>query len=262
MGVAASSPKPLQFVGSVMELKGKVSLVSGSSRGIGRAIAIMLAEAGSDVIVNYVSNRDAADEVVGQIKRLGRRAVAYQADVSKTDQSLEMVEKAQKEFGLIQILVNNAGITRDKSFMKLSPEHWHEVRLVNLNGPFTLIGRLLPSMVESKWGRIINITSIVGQIGSFGQSNYAVAKGGLMAFTKTLAKEVATKGITVNAVSPGYIETDMTAVVPDSVLNSVRQLTPMGRLGKPEEVAIAVRFLADPRASFITGTIINVNGGR
>ncbi len=244
-----------------MELKGKVSLVSGSSRGIGRAIAIMLAEAGSDVVVNYVSNRDAAEEVVGKIKQLGRRSAAYQADVSKTDQSLDMIEKAQIEFGVIQILVNNAGITRDRSFMKLSPENWHEVLLVNLNGPFNLIGRLLPSMVESKWGRIINITSIVGQIGSFGQSNYAVAKGGLMAFTKTLAKEVATKGITVNAVSPGYIETDMTSVVPESVLDSVRQLTPMGRLGKPEEVAIAVRFLADPRASFITGTIINVNGG-
>lgn len=244
-----------------MELKGRVSLVSGSSRGIGRAIAIMLAEAGSDVIVNYMSNRDAAEEVVGQIKRLGRRAVAYKADVSKTDQSLVMVEEAQKEFGPIQILVNNAGITRDRSFLKLSPEQWHEVLLVNLNGPFNLIGRVLPHMVESKWGRIINITSIVGQIGSFGQSNYAVAKGGLMAFTKTLAKEVATKGITVNAVSPGYIETDMTAVVPEKVLDSVRQLTPMGRLGRPEEVAIAVRFLADPRASFITGTIINVNGG-
>jgi 3-oxoacyl-(acyl-carrier-protein) reductase len=248
-------------MGKVMELKGKTSLVSGSSRGIGRAIAIMLAEAGSDVIVNYVSNRDAAEEVVDKIKQLGRRAIAYQADVSKTEQSLGMIEQAQKDFGLIQVLVNNAGITRDRSFLKLSPEQWHEVLLVNLNGPFNLIARLLPNMVESKWGRIINITSIVGQIGSFGQSNYAVAKGGMMAFTKTLAKEVATKGITVNAVSPGYIETDMTSVVPENVLDTVRQLTPMGRLGKPEEVAIAVRFLADPRASFITGTIINVNGG-
>ncbi|MFH1111392.1 MAG: 3-oxoacyl-[acyl-carrier-protein] reductase [Planctomycetota bacterium] len=242
-------------------LIGKVSLVSGSARGIGRAIAIMLAEAGSDVIVNYVSNREAADEVVDKIKQLGRRAIAYQADVSKRGQTVEMVEQAQKDFGLIQILVNNAGITRDRSFLKLSPEQWHEVLLVNLNGPFNLIGQLLPNMVESKWGRIINITSIVGQIGNFGQSNYAVAKGGLMAFTKTLAKEVATKGITVNAVSPGYIETDMTAVVPDNVLDSVRELTPMGRLGRPEEVGAAVVFLASPEASFLTGQIINVNGG-
>lgn len=244
-----------------MELQGKVSLVSGSSRGIGRAIAIVLAEAGSDIIVNYFSNQAAADEVVEKIQKLGRRALAIKADVSNRKQVGEMVEQAQAEFGVVQILVNNAGITRDRSFLKLSPEHWHEVLITHLDGAFNLTGRLLPNMIESKWGRIINITSIVGQIGNFGQSNYAVAKGGLMAFTKTLAREVAHKGVTVNAVSPGFIETDMTANVPTQVLDQVKQLTPMGRLGKPEEVAVAVRFLADPRAGFITGQIINVNGG-
>ena len=244
-----------------MELLGKVGLVSGSSRGIGRAIAVILAEAGSDVVVNYVSNPAAAEEVVNLIKRLGRRAIALQADVSKRDQTDDMVDKAQEALGPIQILVNNAGITRDRSFMKLSREQWHEVLITHLDGAFNLTGKLLPSMVESKWGRVINITSIVGQIGNFGQSNYAVAKGGLMAFTKTLAREVATKGVTVNAVSPGFIETDMTAAVSNNVLDNVRQLTPMGRLGTPSEVAVAVRFLADPRASFITGQIINVNGG-
>jgi len=244
-----------------MELKGKVSLVSGSSRGIGRAIAIALAEAGSDVVVNYVSNRAAAEEVVEKLKKLGRRAIAIKADVSSRQQVAEMVERAQDEFGIIQILVNNAGITRDRSFLKLSPEQWHEVIVTHLDGAFNLTGRLLPNMIESKWGRIINITSIVGQIGNFGQSNYAVAKGGLMAFTKTLAREVAHKGVTINAVSPGYIETDMTAAVPTQVLEQVKQITPMGRLGRPEEVAVAVRFLADPDASFITGQIINVNGG-
>lgn len=244
-----------------MELTGRVSLVSGSSRGIGRAIAVMLAEAGSDVVINYASNVDAAEEVVAQISKLGRRAMALKADVTNRGQVDGMVAEAQEKFGPIHILVNNAGITRDRSFLKLSPEQWREVLVTHLDGAFNLTGRLLPSMIEAKWGRIINITSIVGQIGNFGQSNYAVAKGGLMAFTKTLAREVATKGITVNAVSPGFIETDMTATVPANVLETVKQLTPVGRLGTPEEVAIAVRFLADPRAAFITGTIINVNGG-
>jgi 3-oxoacyl-(acyl-carrier-protein) reductase len=251
----------LSSIGNVMELAGKISLVSGSSRGIGRAIAIMLAEAGSDVIVNYHSNASAAEDVVQKIRGMGRRCRAYQADVSKRQQTNEMCEKAYEEFGPIQILVNNAGITRDRSFLKLSFEQWNEVIMTNLDGPFNLTGKLLPNMIESNWGRIINITSIVGQIGNFGQSNYAVAKGGLMAFTKTLAREVARKGVTVNAVSPGFIETDMTVAVPPKVLENVKDLTPVGRLGTPEEVAIAVRFLADPRASFITGQIINVNGG-
>jgi 3-oxoacyl-(acyl-carrier-protein) reductase len=247
--------------GAAMELQGKISLVSGSSRGIGRASAIMLAERGSDVIVNYISNADAAEEVVEQIKRRGRRAIAIKADVSKRNETDAMVEQAQSELGPIDILVNNAGITRDRSFMKLSFEQWHEVLLVNLDGPFNLTGRLLPGMTERKWGRVINMTSIVGEMGNFGQSNYAVAKGGLMAFTKTLAREVATKGVTINAVSPGYIETDMTAVVKPEVLDTIRKLTPMQRLGNPEEVAACVCFLASPKASFITGEIIKVNGG-
>jgi len=244
-----------------MDLQGKVSLISGSSRGIGRAIAVMLAEHGCDVVVNYLSNESAAQEVVREIRKLGRRAMACRADVSKREECWQMVETAQKEFGPIQILVNNAGITRDKSFLKLSPEHWREVIVTHLDGAFNLTGKLLPSMIESKWGRVINITSIVGQVGNFGQTNYAVAKGGLMAFTKTLAREVALKGVTVNAVSPGFIETDMTAAVPPNVLETVKQMTPVGRLGKAEEVAAAVCFLAGPKASFITGTIINVNGG-
>jgi len=244
-----------------MELAGKVSLVSGSSRGIGRAIAIMLAEAGSDVVVNYASNVSAADEVVTAITKLGRRAIALKADVSNRGQVDAMVGQAQDKLGPVHVLVNNAGITRDRSFLKLSPENWREVLVTHLDGAFNLTGRLLPGMIEAKWGRIVNITSIVGQIGNFGQSNYAVAKGGLMAFTKTLAREVALKGVTVNAVSPGFIETDMTSGLSPTVLDAVRQMTPVGRLGTPEEVAIAVRFLADPRAAYITGTIVNVNGG-
>ena len=244
-----------------MDLKGKICLISGASRGIGRATAVLMAEAGCDVAVNYVSNEKAAQEVVDQITRTGRKAKAYQADVSNRDQTNRMVDQALEDFGPIQILVNNAGITRDRSFMKLSFEQWHEVLLVNLDGAFNLTGRLLPQMVESRWGRVINMSSIVAQMGNFGQSNYAVAKGGLMAFTKTLAREVAHKGVTVNAVSPGFIDTDMTRVVPKDTIDMICKLTPVARLGTAEEVAIAVRFLADPRASFITGEIIKVNGG-
>ncbi len=244
-----------------MELQGKVSLVTGSSRGIGRAIALELAAAGSDVAVNYVSNEKAALDVVRQVESMGRRAKAYRADVSQEDQTNLMVEQAQKDFGLIEIVVNNAGITEDKSFLKMTRDQWYKVLLVNLDGPMNIIAALLPSLVGNGWGRIINMTSIVAQMGNFGQSNYAVAKGGLIAFTKTLAREVARKGVTVNAVAPGFIETDMTATVPPDALEWVKKMTPIGRLGKPDEVAQAVRFLAHPMASYVTGQVISINGG-
>ncbi len=244
-----------------MDLEGKVSLVTGGSRGIGRACCLALADEGSAVVVNYNTKKDAAEEVVEEIKAKGVPARAIQADVSQDDQTHIMIERALCEFGQVDVLVNNAGITSDKSFVKMSPEQWRKVLLVNLDGPFNITSGLVGLMCKRGWGRIINIASIVAQMGNFGQSNYAVTKGGLIAFTKTLAREVAAKGVTVNAVAPGFIETDMTAAVPSEALEIVKKMTPMGRLGKPAEVARAVRFLAAPQASFITGQVININGG-
>lgn len=246
-----------------MELKGKVCLVTGASRGIGRAIALALAEAGGDVAVNYVSpsSEGKAAEVVDRLLPMGVRARAYRADVSDRGQADRMVADIHRDFGGVDVLVNNAAINRDKTFLKMPVEHWDEVIRVNLGGTYNLVRTLLPAMVERGWGRIISIISVVAQMGNFGQTNYSASKGAVMAFTKSLAREVGRKNVTINCVAPGYIETDMTAGVPPKVIEHVKEITPIGRLGRAEEVAYAVRFLADPRASYITGQVIAVNGG-
>jgi 3-oxoacyl-(acyl-carrier-protein) reductase len=243
-------------------LGGKVALVTGGSRGIGRAAALALADVGADVAINYQHCGVAAEEVCSLVRQqYGRKAVAYQADVSRSDQCDAMVKAVAADFGRVDVVVNNAGITRDKSFLKMSRQMWDEVMGVNLTGTFNITQAFLNGMVESGWGRVINIASVVGQMGNFGQSNYAVTKGGLIAFTMSLAREVARKGVTVNAVAPGFIETDMTKDLPPVALTNVQTLTPIGRLGKPEEVAAAIVFLATPAASYITGQVISVNGG-
>jgi 3-oxoacyl-[acyl-carrier protein] reductase len=244
-----------------MSLEGKVALVTGGSRGIGRAIALALADAGADVAVNYTANPQAARETCEAVRARGRRSQAYKANVSIDEENHAMIGAIRKDLGPILVLVNNAGITRDKSFVKMTGDLWNEVLAVNLTGQAMVTHEVLRDMFEANWGRVIFMTSVVGQIGNFGQSNYAVAKGGLISLTRTLAREVAKKGVTVNAVAPGFIATDMTAKVPESVLEQVRQMTPVGRLGEAEEVAHAVRFLASPRSAYITGEVINVNGG-
>jgi 3-oxoacyl-(acyl-carrier-protein) reductase len=258
---AAPKDEAVRATTSAKVLAGKRALVTGGSRGIGKAIALALAEAGAAVAINYQRSVEAADEVCRAVCKLGVQGNIFQADVSREEEAKVMLEAVSKEFGEIDILVNNAGITRDKSFLKMTKLMWDEVLGVNLNGVFYVTRLVLPAMVEAGWGRVINMTSIVGQTGNFGQANYAVTKGGLIAFTMTLAREVARKGVTVNAIAPGFIETDMTKDMTAAALSAVTAMTPLGRLGKPEEVAAAALFLASPQASYITGQVIPVNGG-
>ena len=243
------------------ELQGKVCLVTGAARGIGRSIALAMAEAGADVVFNYQRSREKAEELCGLLEQKGVRCRAYTADVTSEEQVAHMVQETHDKFGPISIVVNNAGITRDRTFIKMTKQMWDEVVKVNLDGLFNVTHAALPGMINLGWGRIINISSVVGQTGNFGQTNYAATKGAINSFTKALARELARKSITVNAVAPGYTETDMSKEVPTNVLDQVRAMTPVGRLASTEEVADAVAFLASPRAGYITGHVLNVNGG-
>ncbi|MGH7130516.1 MAG: 3-oxoacyl-[acyl-carrier-protein] reductase [Phycisphaerales bacterium] len=242
-------------------LAGRVALVTGAGRGIGRAIALTLARHGADLAINYASNDKAAEEVREQIRALGRKAEIFKCNIADDAAVHTMGDQIKGGFGKVDILVNNAGITRDKTFMKMTHTEWDEVLNVNLKGPVQMTHLLLPQMVERGWGRVINITSVIGQMGNFGQANYAAAKGGLDAFTKSVAREVARKGVTVNCVAPGFIRTDMTAGVPEKALEHIKTITPMARMGEAEEIAEVVAFLASPAASFVTGQEIGVNGG-
>lgn len=243
------------------ELEGKACLVTGGSRGIGHAIVEALAGAGANVAFTYHYSTEAASALVKLAEAKGVKCRAYKADVASPDEMRSIIEQVIKEFGHIAILVNNAGITRDKTFLKMTKEMWQDVMHVDLDGVFYTTQLVAQDMVQAGWGRIINIASIVGQTGNFGQANYAAAKGAVIALTESLARELARKGITVNAVAPGFIETDMVKGMPEAALAQVKALTPMGRLGKPEEVADAVIFLAGPHSSYVTGQVLAVNGG-
>ncbi|ABA23369.1 3-oxoacyl-[acyl-carrier-protein] reductase [Trichormus variabilis ATCC 29413] len=240
-------------------LRGQVAVVTGASRGIGRAIALELANYGATVVVNYASSSTAADEVVAEITGAGGEAVALQADVSQVDQVDNLIDGAIDKFKHIDILVNNAGITRDTLLLRMKPEDWQAVIDLNLTGVFLCTRAVSKLMLKQRSGRIINITSVAGQMGNPGQANYSAAKAGVIGFTKTVAKELASRGITVNAVAPGFIATDMTSNLKSE---GILQYIPLGRYGQPEEIAGMVRFLAaDPAAAYITGQVFNVDGG-
>ncbi|MGC8787082.1 MAG: 3-oxoacyl-[acyl-carrier-protein] reductase [Anaerolineae bacterium] len=243
------------------ELTGKVAVVTGASRGIGRAIAIKLASLGAKVVVNYRSNQAAAEEVVRQIQGMGGEAIAVQADVSVYEEAQQLIQSALDHFGRLDILVNNAGTTRDTLLVRMSEEDWDVVIKTNLKGAFNCTKAAQRAMIKQRYGRIVNITSIAGLAGNPGQANYAAAKAGLVGFTKALAKELGSRNITVNAVAPGYVPTDLTATLPPELVAKGIEMTPLGRPGTPEDIANAVAFLVSDEASYITGQVLSVDGG-
>lgn len=241
--------------------KTRVALVTGGSRGIGRAIAELLAAQGHRVAINYVSNEEAANDVVATIEASGGTAIAIKADVGDEDAVAALLGEVQDRLGPVEILVNNAGITRDDLLMRMKTEAWDAVIQTNLKSVYLCSKAALRGMLRSRWGRIINVSSIAGVAGNAGQANYAAAKAGVIGFTMSLAKEIGSRGITVNAVAPGFIETDMTAALGEDVAAAAADQVTLGRLGRPEEVASAVGYLASAGASYITGQTIVVDGG-
>jgi 3-oxoacyl-[acyl-carrier protein] reductase len=248
-----------------MELEGKVALVTGASRGMGKAIALKLASLGSKVVVNYVaieaSNKVDADNLVESIIRLGGEAMSVEADVRDSETVKAMVEQVTDKWSKIDILVNNAGINRDTLLLRMSDDAWDEVINTNLRGAYLCTKFALRSMMRQDWGRIINISSVTGIVGNAGQSNYAASKGGLIAYTKSVAREMGSRNITVNAVAPGYIITGMTDKLPSERKEAVLSMIPLQRFGQPEDVAELVAFLASDRAGYITGQAITIDGG-
>jgi acetoacetyl-CoA reductase len=242
------------------ELKDKVAIVTGGSRGIGAAISMELAKNGVKIVLNYASRKELAENMVAEINEIGGEAVAVQADVSNKDEAARLVQEAIDHFGRLDILVNNAGITRDSTFKKLSEEDWRKVIDVNLNSVYNNTSVALPHLLESDGGRIINISSIIGQAGGFGQTNYAAAKAGLIGYTKSLALELAKSNVTVNAICPGFIGTEMVQAIPEKVLDGIVAKVPQKRLGKPEEIARGVVYLCKD-GDYITGQQLNINGG-
>lgn len=239
----------------------KVALVTGASRGIGRSIALQLAEEGYNVAINYAGNKEKAEEVVNQIKEKGVEAFAIQANVSNPDEVKAMIKEVVNQFGSVDILVNNAGITRDNLLMRMKEQEWDDVINTNLKGVFNCIQKVTPQMLRQKGGRIINLTSIVGAVGNPGQINYVASKAGVIGMTKTAARELASRQITVNAVAPGFIVSDMTNALNEDLKNGMKAQIPLGHFGEDTDIAHTVAFLASDKAKYITGQTIHVNGG-
>ncbi len=242
-------------------LEDKIALVTGAAKGIGRAIALALAADGATVIVNYNGSKERAEQTVEEIKALGAAAAAYQCNVADTKAADTMIKELIGIYGRLDILVNNAGITRDNLIMKMTEEDFDAVISANLKGCFNTIKAVSRQMLKQRSGRIINITSVSGILGNAGQANYAASKAGIIGLTKTMARELASRGITVNAVAPGFVDTDMTRMLSDSIKDAVTAQIPLGHFGKPEDIASMVAYLASEKASYITGQIISVDGG-
>lgn len=243
-----------------MKLAGKVALVTGAAQGIGKAVALLLARNGAEIIVSDI-NLEKAEETAKEVQALGRKALAIKVDVAKLDDVEKMVGAILARFGQVDILVNNAGIARDKLILRMTEEDWDAVLNINLKGTFNCTKAVVRHMSKQRSGKIVNIASVVGEMGNAGQGNYAASKAGVIGFTKTIAREFAQRGINVNAIAPGYIETPMTDALPDKAKEELKRLIPMDRLGKPEDVAEAVLFLVLEASSYITGQVLNVNGG-
>lgn len=245
----------------ILSLENKTALVTGGSRGIGRAIALKLAEYGADVAITYARSVDAAEEVKSEIENMGRKAKALQADAVNFEKAEKVIKEITDDWGQLNILVNNAGITRDNLILRMSEEQWDEVIETNLKSIFNYSKAVAKPMMRNRGGSIINISSVVGISGNAGQSNYAASKAGIIGFTKSYAKELASRNIRSNVVAPGYILTEMTGKLDEKVLEGIREETPLGRAGDPEEVADAVAFLASDASSYITGEVLRVDGG-